>query len=120
MPKGSRYKDYDYEEGRGEVKDFTKKTLPVCTWNGVAAAASPGLQQQQRPAVRLHPDAHGCEWRAQRFHRAAHHRHGSDHGEAKHEYIYRQSGPTNQDKIGDAVYDAERNALRDRSRQRRG
>ena len=32
-------------------------------------------------------------------------------GEAKHEYIYRQSGPINQDKIGDAVYDADRNVF---------
>ena len=32
-------------------------------------------------------------------------------GEAKHEYIYRQSGPTKQDKIGDAVYDPERGAF---------
>ena len=32
-------------------------------------------------------------------------------GEAKHEYIYRQSGPIKQDKIGDAVYDAERNVF---------
>ena len=28
VPKGSSYKSYGYEEGRGEVKEFTKKTLP--------------------------------------------------------------------------------------------
>ena len=32
-------------------------------------------------------------------------------GEAKHECIYRQSGPINQDKNGDAVYDAERDVI---------
>ena len=113
VPKGSSYKGYDYEEGRGNVKEFTKKTLPEVYLErrgsrGFEALAYNSNNGLLYAFIQTPMDVNG-------------ERKGSTvrriiamepiTGEAKHEYIYRQSGPTNQDKIGDAVYDAERNVF---------
>ena len=113
VPKGSSYKGYGYEEGRGEVKEFTKKTLPKVYLErrgsrGFEALAYNSNNGLLYAFIQTPMDVNG-ERKGSTVRRII----AMDPitGEAKHEYIYRQSGPTNQDKIGDAVYDAERNVF---------
>ena len=113
VPKGSSYKGYGYEEGRGEVKEFTKKTLPKVYLErrgsrGFEALAYNSNNGLLYAFIQTPMDVNG-ERKGSTVRRII----AMDPitGEAKHEYIYRQSGPTNQDKIGDAVYDADRNVF---------
>ena len=113
VPKGSSYKGYGYEEGRGEVKEFTKKTLPKVYLErrgsrGFEALAYNSNNGLLYAFIQTPMDVNG-ERKGSTVRRII----AMDPitGEAKHEYIYRQSGPIKQDKIGDAVYDAERNVF---------
>ena len=113
VPKGSSYKGYGYEEGRGEVKEFTKKTLPKVYLErrgsrGFEALAYNSNNGLLYAFIQTPMDVNG-ERKGSTVRRII----AMDPitGEAKHEYIYRQSGPINQDKIGDAVYDADRNVF---------
>ena len=113
VPKGSRYKGYGYEEGRGEVREFTKKTLSSVYLErrgsrGFEALAYNSNNGLLYAFIQTPMDVNG-ERKGSTVRRII----AMDPitGEAKHDYIYRQSGPTNQDKIGDAVYDAERNVF---------
>lgn len=113
VPKGSSFKGYGYEEGRGEVKEFTKKTLPKVYLErrgsrGFEALAYNSNNSLLYAFIQTPMDVNG-ERKGSTVRRII----AMDPitGEAKHEYIYRQSGPIKQDKIGDAVYDAERNVF---------
>ena len=113
VPKGSRYKGYGHEEGRGEVREFTKKTLPKVylerrSSRGFEALAYNSNNGLLYAFIQTPMDVNG-ERKGSTVRRII----AMDPitGEAKHEYIYRQSGPINQDKIGDAVYDAERDVF---------
>ncbi|CAE07277.1 conserved hypothetical [Parasynechococcus marenigrum WH 8102] len=113
VPKASSYKGYGYEEGRGEVKEFTKKTLPKVYLErrgsrGFEALAYNSNNGLLYAFIQTPMDVNG-ERKGSTVRRII----AMDPitGEAKHEYIYRQSGPNKQDKIGDAVYDAERNVF---------
>ena len=110
VPKGSNHAGYGYEEGRGEVKEFTKKTLPKDYlerrgsrgFEALAYNSNNGLLYAfiQTP-MEVNGERKGSTVR--RIIAMA-----PITGEAQHEYIYRQSGPITQENIGDAVYDADR------------
>ena len=113
VPKGSRYNDYDHEDGRGEVKDFTQKTLPKVYFErrgsrGFEALAYNSDDGLLYAFIQTPMDVNG-------------ERNGSTvrrilamdpiTGAPQHEFMFRQIGSSSQDKIGDAVYDPERGAF---------
>ncbi|WP_191964788.1 esterase-like activity of phytase family protein [Synechococcus sp. RSCCF101] len=110
VPMGTDYSAIDYEAGRGDVADFTLTTLPEVYserrgnrgFEGMVYNSDDGLlyafiqspmsvggsrtQSEVRRVLAIDPLS----------------------GTPQAEYVYVQVGASNQDKIGDAVYDAER------------
>ena len=113
VPEGSDYSAYSYEPGRGDVAEFTKATLPEIYLErrgsrGFEALAYNSDDGLLYAFIQTPMDVNG-------------ERNGSTvrrilamdpiTGEPQHEYMFSQIGPSNQDKIGDAVYDPERGAF---------
>lgn len=109
VPEDTDFSAVAYEAGRGDVAAYTGKTLPAVYsdrrgnrgFEGLAFNSDDGLLYAfiQSP---MRPDGYANSTLRRIL--------ALDpiSGEAKAEYLYLQTGPGNQDKIGDAVYDASR------------
>ena len=113
VPEGSDYNAISYEPGRGDVPEFTKATLPEVYlerrgsrgFEALAYNSDDGLLY----AFIQTPMSVGGDRSSSTVRRIL----AMDPvtGQPQHEYMFSQIGPSNQDKIGDAVYDPERGAF---------
>ncbi|MCT0223725.1 choice-of-anchor I domain-containing protein [Synechococcus sp. CS-1328] len=113
VPEGTDFSAITYEPGRGDVPGYTADTLPTVYANrqsnrgfeGMAYSSTDGLLYAfiQSP---LQPDGFNSSSTLRRILAV-----DPNTGSPQAEYLYIQFGAANQDKIGDAVYDAERDVF---------
>ena len=113
VPKGSNYKSFDYPKGLGNVRSYTKKTLPSIYLERRGSRGFEALAYNNNTGllyafIQTPMDVNG-ERKGSTVRRIL--AINPITGKAQHEYIYKQSGPSNQDKIGDAVYDSDRDVF---------
>ncbi|CAK22537.1 Atypical alkaline phosphatase with phytase-like insertion [Synechococcus sp. WH 7803] len=110
VPEDTDFSAVTYEAGRGNDDNFTSYTIPPVYsdrrnnrgFEGLAYNSDDGLLYAfiQTP---MRPDGYASDDSLRRILAL-----DPISGEAKAEYLFLQTGPANQDKIGDAVYDATR------------
>ena len=110
VPEDTDFSAVTYESGRGNDDDFTSYTIPAVYsdrrnnrgFEGLAYNSDDGLLYAfiQTP---MRPEGYASDDSLRRILAL-----DPFTGEAEAEYLFLQSGPANQDKIGDAVYDATR------------
>ncbi|WP_131592467.1 choice-of-anchor I domain-containing protein [Synechococcus sp. BS55D] len=113
VPSDTDYSSVSYDTGRGDVSSYTLKTLPSVYSDRRANRGFEGLAYNSKDGLLyafiqspMRPSGYDKDSLLRRIVAV-----DPTTGEAKKEFLYIQAGASNQDKIGDAVYDAERDTF---------